>query len=158
MHHRHALLARAVRTAIHHPIGLDSMTNDSAPTTMTGGSKRLNSALKTIEGMRRISRHYHKGFVVFIPAGFTQCHVDNSFFALGEGRCCRCARTTVQMIREPDTQCTRAAYGARLVRYVLTTQRECTLLGRRWLRLRQIPPASVYIVAGAKLSISKLVP
>src|SRR5882724_13068161 len=75
----------------------------------------------------------------------TQCHVDNSFFALGEGRCCRCARTTVQMIREPDTQCTRAAYCARLVRYVLTTQRECTLLGRRWLRLRQIPPASVSI-------------
>src|SRR5207237_10056303 len=96
-----ALFARAGRTARHPPISLDSMTNESAATTMTGGNKRLNSALKTIEGMRRISRHYHKGFVVFIPAGFTQCHVDNSFFALGEGRCCRCSRSSVQLICEP---------------------------------------------------------
>ena len=81
VHCRHALLTCAVRTAKHRTIGLDPMANDSAPTMVTGGSQCLNGALKTIEGMRRISRNHHKGFVVFIPAGFTQCHVDDSFFA-----------------------------------------------------------------------------
>ena len=80
VHCRHALLARAVRTAIHRSIGLDPMANDSTPTMVTGGRQRLNGALKAIEGMRRIRRHHHKGFIVFIPASFTQCHIDDSFF------------------------------------------------------------------------------
>lgn len=57
------------------------MANDSAPTMVTGGSQRLDGALKAIEGMRRISCNHHKGFIILIPASFTQCHIGDSFFA-----------------------------------------------------------------------------
>jgi hypothetical protein len=82
VHRHHALLAGAVHTAKHHPISFDPMTNDSTPAMVTGGSKRLNGALKAIEGMRCVSHYHRKGFVIFIPAGFTLWHVTGSFLSM----------------------------------------------------------------------------
>ena len=45
------LLARAVCATIHSPICLYAVTEDSTTTMAAGGSKRLNGALKAIEGI-----------------------------------------------------------------------------------------------------------
>jgi hypothetical protein len=79
LHRDYALLAGAVRTAIHYIVSLYAMAKDSAPTMVKGGRQRLDGALKAIEGMRRVRHDDRKGFVVLISTGFTLRHSDDSF-------------------------------------------------------------------------------
>ena len=77
-HCPYPLLAGAVCTAIHRPIRLHAMAQDSAATMTTGGSKRLDRTLKAIKRMRLVPHDHFKCFVIVIPACFAVCHVDDS--------------------------------------------------------------------------------
>ena len=77
-HLSYPLLASAVRATVHSPICLYAVTEDSAATMATGRGKRLNGALKAIEGMRHVSHNYLKSLIIVVPAGFTLCHGNGS--------------------------------------------------------------------------------
>jgi hypothetical protein len=48
---------------------------------VASGGKRLNGALKAIEGMGHVSQDYLKSFIIFISAGFTLGHGEGSSYA-----------------------------------------------------------------------------
>jgi len=51
-----ATLARAVRAAVERPVRLDPMSDDLAPTVITGRGELVNRAFKTVEGVGRCRR------------------------------------------------------------------------------------------------------
>jgi hypothetical protein len=116
-HLPYSLLASAVCTAIHRPICLHTMTQDSAATMAAGGGKGLDCTLKAIKGMRPARHDHLKRLVIFIPACFAVCHVDDS---------------------------SKACYAFASMRYLLSNAKFSALCQKREHKLCQRTPDSVF--------------